>query len=151
MRLLKLSISGFRGIRSASLNLDEHTVFVGPNGSGKTTIVDSIALLFGRQALLRPLTEHDFFGGTPGPRARFRIVGTIGDFPGNSTERNDQWFRDGRAVPKWWDEDSGTANADVSARLTHRWNRKSRSLRSSLESTRISRSSSPIDLNSCSG
>ena len=66
MHLAKLSIRDFRGIRHADLALNQHNVFIGANNSGKTTIVEALALLFGRDRMVRSLTEHDFFGGNPG-------------------------------------------------------------------------------------
>ena len=72
MHLAKLSIRDFRGIRHADLALNQHNVFIGANNSGKTTIVEALALLFGRDRMVRSLTEHDFFGGNPGAAQRIR-------------------------------------------------------------------------------
>lgn len=102
MKLLKLEIDGFRGIRKASLCFDDHTAIIGPNGSGKSTIIDAIALAFGRTRMVRPLTEHDFLGSDPKPEDRFRIIATLGGFPDNNPELYPNWFRPHRAVPKWW-------------------------------------------------
>lgn len=52
-------------MRSADIALGRHAVLVGPNNSGKTTIVEALALLFGRNRLVRRLTEHDFHGSAP--------------------------------------------------------------------------------------
>ena len=41
MKLLALSIDGFRGIQHATIRFGEHDVLVGPNGSGKSTIIDA--------------------------------------------------------------------------------------------------------------
>lgn len=48
MRIKELSIEYFRGIKNASfLNLDEHVnLFVGVNGAGKSSIIDTISLVF---------------------------------------------------------------------------------------------------------
>lgn len=103
MRILRLRIYGFRGIREATIHFSPgQTVLVGPNSCGKSTIIEALALLFGRDRLVRPLTEHDFFGSAPQAPDRIRILATIGDFPDNAVERNTQWFSEGRAVPKWW-------------------------------------------------
>ncbi len=104
MRVVRLRIFGFRGIKIATLHFGEHTVLIGANGSGKSTVVDALALVFGRELMVRDLTEHDFFGSTPEPASRFRIVATLAGFDSNDPEANDQWFREGRAVPKWWSE-----------------------------------------------
>jgi predicted ATP-dependent endonuclease of OLD family len=41
MHIARLKISGFRGVRSADITLGRHAVLVGPNNSGKTTIIES--------------------------------------------------------------------------------------------------------------
>lgn len=79
-----------------------HTVFVGPNNCGKTTVLEALALLFGRDRMVRALTEYDFFGGNPQPADRIRLVATIIDFGGDEPADHTDWFRDNRAVIKWW-------------------------------------------------
>jgi hypothetical protein len=65
MRISKLTIRGFRGVKHADINFPQHSVLVGPNNCGKTTIIEALALLFGRDRLVPRLTEHDFFGSDP--------------------------------------------------------------------------------------
>lgn len=101
MKIRALDIRGFRGIKEARLVFSDHDVIIGPNGAGKSTIIDGLSLIFGRSQLVRELTEHDFFGSDPGPSSRIKLVVTLtglGDDPGERPE----WFRMGRAVPKWW-------------------------------------------------
>ena len=107
MKLLAVSISGFRGVRQADLRFGQHDVLVGPNGAGKSTIIDALSLVFGRTRLVRDLTEHDFYGTRPEATSRIRIVATLAGFDGDDPERNDMWFREGRAVPKWWNSSTG--------------------------------------------
>ena len=107
MKLLALSINGFRGVQQADLRFGQHDVLVGPNGSGKSTIIDALSLVFGRTGLVRDLTEHDFYGSSPEPTSRIRIVAALAGFDGDDPERNDTWFREGRAVPKWWNSATG--------------------------------------------
>ena len=102
MKLLALSIRGFRGVQQADLRFGQHDVLVGPNGAGKSTIIDALSLVFGRIRLVRDLTEHDFYGSRPEATSRIRIVATLAGFDRDDPERNDMWFREGRAVPKWW-------------------------------------------------
>lgn len=102
MRVLALSIRGFRGIRKADVVFSQHAALVGPNSSGKSTILDALSLTFGRTQLVRELTEHDFFGSTPTEATRFCLVATIGGFPTEEPDDHHDWFRDGRGVPKWW-------------------------------------------------
>lgn len=60
--MIKLTLSGFRGVKSAEIPIREHCVFVGPNGGGKSTVIDAFALVLGRPRIVTPLTEHDFHG-----------------------------------------------------------------------------------------
>ena len=107
MKLLALSIRDFRGVQRADLRFGQHDVLVGPNGAGKSTIIDALSLVFGRTRLVRDLTEHDFYGSHPEATSRIRIVATLAGFDGNDPERNGTWFREGRAVPKWWNSSTG--------------------------------------------
>ena len=43
MHIVRLKISGFRGVRSADITLGRHAVLVGPNNSGKTTVIEALA------------------------------------------------------------------------------------------------------------
>jgi len=114
LKLLALSIRGFRGVKHADLHFGPHDVLVGPNGAGKSTIIDALSLVFGRTGLVRDLTEHDFFGSFPEATSRIRIVATLAGFDGDDPERNDMWFREGRAVPKWWNSSTGQAEPQPS-------------------------------------
>ena len=65
MNICKVSISNFRGIKSASILLEGHHVFVGDNNSGKSTIFEAIDLVMGPERLSRKpiIDEHDFYAG----------------------------------------------------------------------------------------
>jgi len=108
MKIRHLAISNFRGIRTGEVTFTDHTVLIGPNNVGKTTIVEALALVFGRDRLVREMTEHDFYGGNPQIVDRIRVVATIDGFPHNGIERNGEWFGLGRAAPKWRDLATGT-------------------------------------------
>ena len=77
MRVAKLRIERFRGIRSGEFVLHQKTAIVGSNGCGKSTIVDALSLVLGKPRMVRNLTEHDFTGSCPTPSDRFTIVATI--------------------------------------------------------------------------
>lgn len=47
MRVIKLKINNFRGIKSADLEFDGHTLLVGGNNVGKSTICDALDLVLG--------------------------------------------------------------------------------------------------------
>src|SRR5580693_6048500 len=108
MIVSKLEIRGFRGFRDGEFHLQEFTALIGPNSCGKTTITEALALVLGRDRLVRTLTEHDFHGSTPAPADRISIVATLTGFDPNEPEHHADWFRFGRATMKWLDADSGT-------------------------------------------
>lgn len=103
MKVFALSIRNFRGIATADLVFEDHVVLIGPNGVGKSTVVDALSLVFGRSKLVPLLTEHDFRGSTPDRAARISIVATLGGFsPDDPDAHRGQWFRQGRGVEKFW-------------------------------------------------
>ncbi|MGS1119320.1 ATP-dependent nuclease [Rhodanobacter sp. UC4436_H3] len=110
MRIADLSIKNYRGVREGYLRFKPHVVLVGGNNTGKTTVIEALTLLLGRDRLIRDLTEHDFFGSDPQPADRIQLVATIIGFEGDDPSDYPAWFRDGRAVPKWWDDVEGTVN-----------------------------------------
>jgi energy-coupling factor transporter ATP-binding protein EcfA2 len=103
VKVALLSIENFRGIRSGKVQFRDHTVLVGPNNSGKTTIIEALALILGRDRLVRDLTEHDFFGSNAEAADRIRIIATVTGFQSDDFTALPDWFRDGRGVPVWFD------------------------------------------------
>jgi len=65
MRVSKLKIKNFRGISEASLFFPEHTVLIGDNNTGKSTVLEALDLVLGpdRAHRLPPVDEHDFHRG----------------------------------------------------------------------------------------
>lgn len=110
MRVANLKIENFRGVRSGFVRFGRHPILVGDNNAGKTTLVEALALLLGRDRMVRELTEHDFYGSNPKPIDRIRLVATITDFPNDDPEHSSHWFREGRAVVKWLDETTGAVH-----------------------------------------
>lgn len=110
-RIARIEVHGFRGIGHAIVDFPKHGVIIGPNGCGKSTIIDALSLVMGQVRMVPQLTEHDFFGGSPTPSCRFRIVATLTGFPRNDPAYNQDWFRSGRAVEKWIDTNTGTVKA----------------------------------------
>lgn len=94
MRIAQLEIENFRGIRGGKVTLPTHGVLFGPNNVGKSSIVDALALLLGRERLLRPLTDWDFHGGDPKPESRFTIIATITDFAEKESDDEPEAFPD---------------------------------------------------------
>ena len=65
MKISRLKIRNFRGIKSADLLFPDHVVFIGDNKNGKSTIIEAIDLVLGPDRLSRrpPIDEHDFYIG----------------------------------------------------------------------------------------
>jgi hypothetical protein len=118
MHIARLKISGFRGVRSADIALGRHSVLVGPNNSGKTTIIEALALLFGRDRLVRHLTEHDFSGSAPDETARIVCIATVIGFAPNDPQHYPAWFSHDRGVEKWFDRNAKTLRAAPDAHHT---------------------------------
>ncbi|MBF0612591.1 MAG: AAA family ATPase [Magnetococcales bacterium] len=65
MRVCRLIIKNFRGVKTATLLLPKHGVLIGDNNTGKTTILEALDLVLGPDRINRqpPIEEHDFFHG----------------------------------------------------------------------------------------
>lgn len=65
MRICRLKVRNFRGIKFAKIYLPNHCVLIGDNNTGKTTILEAVDLTLGPDRLNRrpPIDEHDFFQG----------------------------------------------------------------------------------------
>ena len=62
LKVSRLTIQNFRGIKTASLLLPDHAVLIGDNNTGKSTVLEAIDLVLGPDRLNRrpPIDEHDF-------------------------------------------------------------------------------------------
>lgn len=62
MKVVQLSIANFRSIKSAELQFDGHTLLVGPNNVGKSTVCEALDLVLGPDRISRfpPVEEFDF-------------------------------------------------------------------------------------------
>lgn len=80
MKVSRVSISKFRGIRSATILLPSHGVLIGDNNTGKTTLLEAIDLVLGPDRLSRtpPVDEHDFYRGEYVAPAPPEVPGAVG-------------------------------------------------------------------------
>ena len=62
MRLTRLAIQNFRGIADLTLHLDQTTVLIGENNTGKTSVLEALHTCMSRGLTRRatPFTEYDF-------------------------------------------------------------------------------------------
>ena len=114
MRISQIEFQNFRGIRKGRVVLPKHAVLLGANNAGKTTVVEALALLFGRERMVSPITDWDFFEGSPKPESRFYIIATITDFGTNDPTAVPDWFIGQEAAqPVWWHEDDWTLSTEA--------------------------------------
>jgi putative ATP-dependent endonuclease of the OLD family len=118
MEITSLKIENFRGVRDGAVRFSPHTVLVGANNCGKTTVIEALALLFGRDRMIRQLTEHDFYGSDPLPQDRIRLTATVIGFHEDNPVEHPDWFRDDRGIVKWWNPAAGTV---MPARTNPEW------------------------------
>src|SRR5713101_4307652 len=66
MKVVRLSISNFRGVKSAQLHFEGHTLLVGMNNVGKSTVCEALELVLGLDRLKRfpPVEEFDFYNAS---------------------------------------------------------------------------------------
>jgi putative ATP-dependent endonuclease of OLD family len=62
LKIIRLTISNFRGIKQAEFHFDGHTLLVGQNNVGKSTICEALDLVLGpdRASRFPPVEEFDF-------------------------------------------------------------------------------------------
>ncbi|PBB39619.1 AAA family ATPase [Mesorhizobium sp. WSM3868] len=118
MKIVRLDIEGFRGVHRGKVLFNDFTILIGANNCGKTTVVEALALLLGRDRLVRTLTEHDFFGSDPQAATRIKIIATISGFAHDDPAHHHEWFRQGRGVEKWFDPTSGDLHPAITAQAT---------------------------------
>lgn len=79
MKLTKLEILNFKGLKSFELNLNGDVLICGDNATGKTTVFDSVCwLLFGKDSLDRADFEiKTLDGGEPIHKVNHEVTGTF--------------------------------------------------------------------------
>ncbi|MFC4094852.1 ATP-dependent nuclease [Euzebyella saccharophila] len=65
MKICKLEINNFRGVKKGVLYFNSHNLLVGKNNIGKSTICEALDLVLGPDRLSRvnPIDEYDFYNG----------------------------------------------------------------------------------------
>ena len=65
LRICRIKIKNFRGVKEATIFPPKHAVLIADNNTGKTTVLEAIDLALGPDRLYRrpPVDEHDFFRG----------------------------------------------------------------------------------------
>src|ERR1700749_776793 len=103
MRVRRLNISNFRGVSEGSVDFSGHTLLVGGNNIGKSTICEALDLVLGPERLFRRpvVDEHDFHCGRyldkDGNPIEIRIEAILIDL-------SDEAHRRFRGHARRWDE-----------------------------------------------
>src|SRR5690242_12553862 len=65
VKVKRLAISNFRGVASGVIHFAGHTLLVGGNNVGKSTVCEALDLVLGPERLFRRpvIDEHDFYCG----------------------------------------------------------------------------------------
>jgi len=103
MKVARMHIENFRGIKEATLSFPDHVVLVGDNNVGKSSVFEALDLALGPDRLSRrpKIDEHDFFRGEyisaeGDPRKEVKIEVTVTGL----TEEQQNRFVD---CVEWWD------------------------------------------------
>jgi putative ATP-dependent endonuclease of OLD family len=93
MKIAYVDIKNFRGISNARVFFNDHTVLIGDNNAGKSTIFEAIDLVLGPDRVHRTpvIDEHDFYNGQyfveKGDSPRIIIEAVVIDLAGDQQRR----------------------------------------------------------------
>lgn len=105
MRVRQLEIENFRGITEGRIVFQQHTLLVGGNNIGKSTVCEALELVLGPERLYRRpvIDEHDFSHGTylgdAGDPREIRVRAVLTDLSDEQLRRFFQHLR------RWDDEE----------------------------------------------
>ena len=89
MYITKLELRNFRSFEQESIDLDDITVFVGENNTGKSTIMDAVKFVIGTPTWNEGLTRYDYHlhvsGSNPGDSGDIVIKAEM------SEKKEDEW------------------------------------------------------------
>ena len=112
MKIVQVKVANFRGIAQGTVHFDGHSVLVGDNNAGKSTLLEAIDLVLGPERLSRRpvVDEHDFYAGqylnAEGQPIPLVIEVIVADL-------NEEQLRHFREHLEWWDANTKTLLAAV--------------------------------------
>ncbi len=109
MKVARLTIANFRGVADAVLHFDGHTLFIGMNNVGKSTVCEAIDLVLGPDRLSKfpPIEEFDFYNSryleddkeTPKPlRIEIILTDLSAELTNKCGSHLEFWHKDQRRV-----------------------------------------------------
>lgn len=117
MKIVQVKVANFRGIAQGTVHLDGHSVLVGDNNAGKSTLLEAIDLVLGPERLSRRpvVDEHDFYAGqylsVEGQPIPLSVEVIVADL-------NEEQLRHFREHLEWWDSNAKTLLAGPPAEGT---------------------------------
>ncbi len=116
MKILSVRIECFRCLKDETVNFSDYTCLVGPNGGGKSTVLNALNVFFRESKAgstnLVALSKEDFF--EKDTTVPIRITVTFGHLPDQAKEDLRDYVRQEKlvvtAVARW---DEGTQSANV--------------------------------------
>ncbi len=107
MKIARVKIENFRGIASGELLFSDHSVLVGDNNTGKSTVLEAIDLVLGPERLSKHavIDEHDFYAGKYIDAERNPIAIKIEVIVIDLNEEQTRYFKDHL---EWWNKDTNT-------------------------------------------
>jgi putative ATP-dependent endonuclease of the OLD family len=106
MRIVKVTIKNFRGIKDGEILFPNHGVLVGDNNTGKSTILEAIDLALGPERMKhRPvIDEHDFYAGEYlAVETNIEIISEV--IVSDLSEEQETYFKDNL---EWWNKNTNT-------------------------------------------
>lgn len=102
MRIVKVSIKNFRGIKFGEFLFPKHGVLVGDNNTGKSTIIEAIDLVLGPDRMRKKpvIDEHDFYAGEYLDHQNNPIEVFIEVIISDLSESQERYFKNNI---EWWD------------------------------------------------
>lgn len=107
MKIVQAKIENFRGIVQGIIHFDGHSVLVGDNNAGKSTLLEAIDLVLGPERLSRRpvVDEHDFYAGqylnVEGQPIPLVVEVIVADL-------NEEQLRHFREHLEWWNTNTRT-------------------------------------------
>nr|WP_175984369.1 AAA family ATPase [Burkholderia vietnamiensis] len=102
MRVAQVKVQNFRGIADGLVQLAGHSVLVGDNNAGKSTLLEALDLVLGPERLARRpvIDEHDFYAGRYLAEDGTSVPITVEVIVADLSEEQYRHFRD---HIEWWD------------------------------------------------
>ena len=119
MRISKVTVRNFRGILEGDVLLEGHTVLVGDNNSGKSTVLEAIDLVLGPERLSKAsaIDEHDFYAGNYIDEDNKPVPITVEVIVVDLSDDQQIHFRDHL---EWWDSETNALLSGPPAENTNK-------------------------------